>query len=228
MTLSFGLCLAGLLEGDKLKMTPDHRDLAGMAAMTVFFHGGSMVWIWFFLREIPMSWSEAFGLKPFRRGRTVLLGAAAGLLFLPAAWGMQWVSGHIIEMATRHPAAQQEAVMVLQQPGLPWGELAFMGALTVLIAPVAEEVLFRGVLYTAIKQNGFPRAACWVTSLLFAAMHFNAMSFVPLAVFSLVLICIYEKTGSLLASITAHSLFNLSNFVIALLAAGHGNPVPVR
>ena len=49
-----------------------------------------------------------------------------------------------------------------------------------LLAPVAEELLFRGILYPAIKQAGFPRLALWGTSLLFAAMHMNLVTFVPL------------------------------------------------
>jgi membrane protease YdiL (CAAX protease family) len=158
----------------------------------------------------------------------VLWGVGGALLFVPVAWGLQELLGCLIELATRHPAEQQELVVELQKAGLPWGEQVFIGVLSVLIAPVAEETLFRGVLYPAIKQGGFPRTALWVTSLLFAAMHFNTLSFVPLALFSLLLIFLYEKTGSLWASITAHSLFNFTNFLCATLAAGAGHPITVK
>jgi membrane protease YdiL (CAAX protease family) len=228
MTLSFGLCLAGLLQSDKIGLTDDHRELAQLAVMTLFFHVGSLVWIWFFLRETPIPWSEAFGLEPVRRGRAVLWGLGGALLFLPVAWGLQGLLGYLITLATRHPAAQQELVVELQKAGLPWGEQVLVGVLAVLIAPVAEEMMFRGILYPSIKQGGFPRTALWVTSLLFAAMHFNTLSFVPLTLFSLVLIFLYEKTGSLWASITAHSLFNFTNFVLATLAAGVKSHIQVR
>ena len=227
-TLSFGLCLDAGLQSDKIGLTEDQRGLAQLAVMTLFFHVASLVWIWFFLREIPMPWSEAFGLESFRRGKAVRWGAAGAALFLPAAWALQGLSGYLIELATRQKAEQQELVQELQKAGMPWGEQVFVGMLAVLIAPVAEEVLFRGVLYPSIKQSGFPRTALWVTSLLFATMHFNALSFVPLTVFSLVLIFLYEKTGSLWASITAHSLFNFTNFLCATLSAGAGHPMPVR
>jgi membrane protease YdiL (CAAX protease family) len=94
-----------------------------------------------------------------------------------------------------------------------------MAALAVFLAPLAEEVFFRGLLYPTIKQLGFPKIALWTTSLLFAGMHFNLPSFVPLTAFSLLLIWLYEKTNSLWACITAHSVFNFSNFALALMTA---------
>jgi hypothetical protein len=93
-----------------------------------------------------------------------------------------------------------------------------MAVLAVCIAPVAEEMLFRGIIYPTIKQSGFPRAAVWVTSVFFALVHFNLLSLLPLALFSMVLIFLYEKTGSLLAPIAAHSTFNLANFLFLVLS----------
>jgi membrane protease YdiL (CAAX protease family) len=227
-TLSFGLCLDAGLQSDKIGLTEDQRNLEQLAVMTLFFDVGSLAWIWHFLREIPMPWSEAFGLESFRRRKAVLWGLGGALLFLPAAWGLQGLLGYLIELATRHPPAQQELVLQLQKAGMPWREQVLVGVLAVLIVPVAEETLFRGILYPSIKQNGFPRTALWVTSLLFAALHFNLLSFVPLTVFSLLLIFLYEKTGSLWASITAHSLFNFANFLFATLATRAGHTMPVR
>ena len=92
-----------------------------------------------------------------------------------------------------------------------------LGAAAVLLAPVAEEVLFRGILYPAIKQAGHPWVALWGTALLFAAVHMNLVTFLPLAVLALVLTALYERTNNLLAPITAHVLFNALNFVTLLV-----------
>ena len=51
-----------------------------------------------------------------------------------------------------------------------------------------------------------------ILSLLFAAIHANLMTFIPLTFFALVLIALYEKTDNLLAPITAHCFFNSVNF----------------
>ena len=83
-------------------------------------------------------------------------------------------------------------------------------------AAVAEEFLFRGVLFPFVKQLGFPKSAWLGVSALFAAIHFDAATFVPLLAFALALTWLYEKTGNLLAPIFAHSVFNAANLVILI------------
>ena len=68
--------------------------------------------------------------------------------------------------------------------------------------------MFRGILYPVIKQLGHPQLALWGTSLLFATVHMNLASFLPLMVLALVLTALYERTNNLLAPIAAHVLFN--------------------
>ena len=176
-----------------------------------------------FLREHRVSWREAFGLEKARQPKAVLLGILAASLFVPLE--MVWMYGS--QIALEHPVPQP-LVDVLQKPDLAPGEKAFMGAVAVFFAPLAEEVIFRGVLYPAIKQAGYPRTAWWVTSLFFGAIHQNLIAFVPLTVFSLLLIFIYEKTGSLWASITAHSLFNFTTFAILMVNSSLPLSTPVR
>ena len=77
-----------------------------------------------------------------------------------------------------------------------------------------EETLFRGVLYPLIKQQGYPRIALWSTSLFFALIHANLMTFLPLTVLALALVWLYERTDTLLAPVLAHGFFNLANFVL--------------
>jgi membrane protease YdiL (CAAX protease family) len=100
---------------------------------------------------------------------------------------------------------------------MSWGGRLTLGAAAVLLAPVAEEVLFRGILYPAVKQTGHSRLALWGTSLLFAAVHMNLVTFVPLAVLALLLTALYERTNNLLAPIMAHVLFNALNFAMLLM-----------
>ena len=101
-------------------------------------------------------------------------------------------------------------------PSLPLGGKLAFGAAAIVLAPVAEEAIFRGVLYTAIKQQGYPRLALWGTSGVFAVMHANELTLLPLLIFALVLVHLYETFGNLLAPIVAHSLFNTANFLILL------------
>ena len=88
-----------------------------------------------------------------------------------------------------------------------------------MIAPVAEEFIFRGILYPFIKQLGWPKLALFGVSFLFALIHVNAPTFVPLFVFALALTWLYERTDRLIAPILAHGLFNGANLIILFAQA---------
>jgi membrane protease YdiL (CAAX protease family) len=77
--------------------------------------------------------------------------------------------------------------------------------------------LFRGVLYPAVKRITNPQVALWGTALLFGAIHANLATFLPLTFLAVILVCLYEYTGNLLACITTHSLFNAANFLAVYL-----------
>jgi membrane protease YdiL (CAAX protease family) len=74
-------------------------------------------------------------------------------------------------------------------------------------------MLFRGILYPAIKQAGYPKLALWISSVAFAALHNHAPSFLSLLLLALLLTWLYEHTQNLLAPIIAHACFNAFNFV---------------
>jgi membrane protease YdiL (CAAX protease family) len=77
-----------------------------------------------------------------------------------------------------------------------------------LVAPVMEELLFRGLFQTALKSNLRHRwAAILLTSILFAGIH-TPSHWPTLFALSLCLGYAYEKSGSLLRPIVIHSLFN--------------------
>ena len=86
----------------------------------------------------------------------------------------------------------------------------------IVIAPLAEEFFFRGLLFSAAKKIGWPKCGWLGASLLFAAIHGSAPVFLPLFVFALVLAWLYEKTEGLLAPIAAHAGFNAINVIILL------------
>jgi len=118
-------------------------------------------------------------------------------------------------LAHRTPHAQ-DAVQALQDPSVPVAEKIVFGLLAIVLAPLVEESLFRGILYPAVKQLGYPRLALWGTSVLFGALHVNEPTFLPLVVFGLVLVRLYENFGNLLAPIVAHGFFNAANFAVLM------------
>jgi membrane protease YdiL (CAAX protease family) len=184
------------------------------------FQGIAIVFTWRFVREHGLRWAEAFGFNN-RWPMALLFGVLAAGIFLPIGMLLQTASAELMSRA--HIKTEiQPAVQALQHTAT-WLDRVVMGVVAIGIAPVAEELLFRGILYPAIKQAGFPRVALWGTSLLFAGIHVNLGIFVPLLLLALVLAQLYERTGNLLAPIAAHVLFNALNFARFFYLEAHFN-----
>lgn len=96
----------------------------------------------------------------------------------------------------------------------------------VVLPPIAEEILFRGLIYSSLKKNLPTAVAVIGTSILFAIGHLPEggsagplyIAAIDTFILSLVLIYLREKTGGLWASMTLHALKNTIAFV-ALFAA---------
>lgn len=87
--------------------------------------------------------------------------------------------------------------------------LVMIGIEIIVIAPVLEEIVFRGFLYPAFRRRFNWPAAASLTGLLFAAIHgYSLPGFVSVAWGGFVFAVSYEKTKSLLPAMLAHSIFN--------------------
>ena len=87
----------------------------------------------------------------------------------------------------------------------------------VLMAPVLEEIVFRGLMYTRLKKGLPVIVAAIVTSLAFGIAHGTIIWFIYTFIFSLVLIWVFEKFQSLGACIVLHMAYNLSGMALALI-----------
>jgi membrane protease YdiL (CAAX protease family) len=78
----------------------------------------------------------------------------------------------------------------------------------VAIAPIVEEFVFRFFIYGVLKRYIGCLLGVILSSLLFAAAHAHFPSFVPLFVLGSCFAIAYEWSGSILVTMTMHSLFN--------------------
>ncbi len=91
--------------------------------------------------------------------------------------------------------------------------LVFMA---VVVAPISEEIIFRGYLFgVARKYVGFWPAAL-VVSLLFAAFHLHLPALPGLFLLAMAFTLIYERAGSLWAPILMHAAFNSCSLIISI------------
>lgn len=88
----------------------------------------------------------------------------------------------------------------------------------VIVAPVAEETLFRGYLYSKLRKYAPVWVAVLVTSLFFGALHGAWNVGVDTFALSIVLCSLREATGSLWASILLHMMKNGIAFYVLFIA----------
>jgi membrane protease YdiL (CAAX protease family) len=103
--------------------------------------------------------------------------------------------------------------------------LVVLAVLVCVGSPVVEELFFRGLLLRALagrlKDLGprlGPATSIVVTALVFALVHFEALQFLGLAGFGVVLGYLAWRTGRLGPSIVAHMAFNTVT-IVAIVAA---------
>lgn len=207
-----GMVVAGVLQKSGLAAFRSPDSFAGILVATLSFQGAAWVLIFFFLKAHGVDWRDAFGFRNANLRNALLLAAGVLVVALPVVLGLQQCSALALQKFG-WPPEDQRAVELIANADSWWlgGYLAFFA---MVLAPVAEEFIFRGVLFPYFRQRGWPKLAWFGVSFLFAAIHFNAPTFLPLFVLALVLTWLYEQTGCLLAPIAAHSLFNTANLVL--------------
>jgi membrane protease YdiL (CAAX protease family) len=94
----------------------------------------------------------------------------------------------------------------------------------IFIAPVCEEIAFRGFLYPSLRPWTGRIIAALLTSLPFAFLHAQqvAHAWGPLSmvfIVSLVLVAVRERTGSVAASALVHACYNFSIFAVIFYAS---------
>jgi membrane protease YdiL (CAAX protease family) len=150
--------------------------------------------------RIVRSWQ--FGLRPPGAGWRSAAGKIVLLLIafiaLSAVWSVLF-----------HPSEEK----LLEQLGSNEGAalLLFSAALTCVVAPMAEEFLFRGYIFTALRNWKGTLPAAVITGLLFGGVHVGsapALDLAPLAGLGFGLCLLYRYTGSLYPCMVAHSLNN--------------------
>jgi len=167
------------------------QDVAFVLAAAYCAHlGGRVVRTW------------QFGLRPpaagWRSAAKMIALLLLAFVVLSAAW-----------TAVFHPSEEK----LLEKLGSDEGTLLLLlsAGLTCVVAPICEEILFRGFIFAALRNWRGTLPAAVITGLLFGGVHVGsapALDLVPLAVLGFALCLLYQRTGSLYPCIVAHSLNN--------------------
>jgi len=118
----------------------------------------------------------------------------------------------------------QELIKLFTNGGDPVA-ITLLAACAVVLAPIVEEIIFRGGIYRFLKSQSTVLPAQIISGAFFAVMHGNLMSFLPLVVVGIILARVYERSGSILVPMCFHACFNGFNLLMLLIMSQSSFPI---
>jgi membrane protease YdiL (CAAX protease family) len=202
----FGALATGLyvlVDSDAdLESTPDGLLIALTVVQDALLVGAAVFAVAAFLgRATP----AMFGLRP------VKLGKAVGWILI--AYGGYWLAS-VLLLAIFGEPPEQDLVRDLKETE-DLAVLIGFGVLTCLIAPIAEEVFFRGFLFSVLASRIGVLWGALVTGGIFGLIHLSGsppLGVAVLVAFGALLCVVYWKTGSLIPCMALHALNNAVSF----------------
>lgn len=160
-------------------------------------------------------WERDFGLRIEPR-HTIWIAAGFGLQIVAAL-----LVGPIVELFSPEDAPQQSIAELAES--LEGGPATLMFLfLVVIVAPLVEEVIFRGMLLSRLRRSMGPKAAVALSAAVFAGVHLidlNAVYAVPgLFLVGLALGWAALRFGNLSVPIFLHAGVNLTGALFLFLS----------
>ena len=195
---------------------------AGVFACVVFvFHLIEFAWC-AGVRALRRRLGEQAAASRFPGHAPMAPWAALGLAFRHSLWivpttlavscAFTWAAGRL-----GFKLPQQELVEWLAGDFYSPSVKAAIVLYAMISAPVLEELIFRRFVFRLFFRYLPAWAAVGLSAVIFAAVHWNAAVFVPIAFLGACFAVIYLKTGRLLAPMLCHCVFNASNVVLIML-----------
>lgn len=195
---------AGVVVG-ALKLSTNARTVLSAAAFSTTMMASALMVPRGLARE-PFQWSKVRA--------DVKSGTLTLLICLPFV--MAVTIGWIFVLQRAGFPVEKQDIVQLFLDNKSSGLVYVLIALAVIVAPIGEELVFRGILFRFLRMR-LPRwAAYLIPAVLFSASHQSVAAFLPLVTLALIFAYAYERTGRIGTVIVAHGLFNLLSVVLAL------------
>ncbi len=157
----------------------------------------------------------ALGISAKNFLKNVFYGIIGYIALIPVLVLMLVIIAVIINVTKYVPGRQPVVELFLKEKGAAF--LTYSSLFAAIIGPVIEELFFRGFLYNALKKYMGIFWAMTATAGLFASLHAHIVGFFPIMALGMLLAYIYEKTGTLVSSVTVHIVHNLSMVLLVFL-----------
>jgi membrane protease YdiL (CAAX protease family) len=209
------LGLSVLIAGVRLATGFEVNPAQGMSSPLLFVlgvgvYGLVILGVYLFAVRRPGSSWAALGIREFAWWWGP---AAVGLLFVGFS-GMVLINLVLVPLISGGPFENPQIEAITGGSRLSFGNLVLLLLLIAVVAPVAEELFFRGMLYPVMRRHWGPAWAIILNALVFALVHFIPILIPGLFFVGLILAWMREQSGSVLPGILLHALQN----GVALLA----------
>lgn len=181
---------------------------------SVLFHVAGLVLMAAFMYRKRLSWNHAFGSGLQDGRRTLIRGTLGYLALLPILFTVSLVNQGLMSRFGYTPELQEVALLLTEPHTLL--VRVYLVTLAIVIAPLFEECLFRGLALPVLLRAAGPGPAVLVVSAVFAGIHFHAPAFLPLFAVAVMFSLAYLYTRSLLVAVVMHGLFNGVNLGLLL------------
>jgi CAAX protease family protein len=184
-----------------------HRDISEMHTRDLIFNAvftvGLVLALFLYLRLRGFRLSALAGFSRMGFGRVL----STGIILLFAAYPLIYLADILTRRALGTGLSRQEIIDLFNGSQTLTQRIIII-IMAVLVAPLAEEFVFRFFIYGVLKRYLGVFMGVLLNALLFATVHTHLPSLVPLFVLGCCFTIAYEWSGSILVSMTMHSLFN--------------------
>lgn len=145
----------------------------------------------------------------------------SAVLAVAAAEAVAWLTVAALELCG-YEIRPQRLVQAIISPYDPWQVKVRIFLAVAVVAPAIEELVFRAGLFKWLLRDSLKLSfgvASALSATLFAAVHFYLPGVPALVFLGCAFAWQYEKTGRLAAPVFTHSLFNATNFFVAIAAS---------
>ncbi|MBU4198814.1 MAG: CPBP family intramembrane metalloprotease [Verrucomicrobia bacterium] len=196
-----------------------NTDMVAALCQGMWFHMVGLAALTWSIRRRRLSWHDAFGMRWREAVRRTGQGIIGYLGILPLVFVTSLVY-QVVLFWFGYPLSIQNVVLLFLEPQTV-GVQIFLIILAIVIAPLVEEALFRGVALPLLARTAGVLPAMVLTAACFALIHFHVPSIAPLFVLAMGFAAAYIITKSLWVPVVMHALFNGMNIGLLLLARGH-------
>lgn len=158
---------------------------------------------------------SAIGISLKNFLKNVFYGIVGYIALIPILILILAVTAVIINMIKYVPPRQPVVELFLKEKGAAF--LTYSSLFAAIVGPIIEELFFRGFMYGALKKRIGIFWSMMATAAVFAGLHAHIVGFIPIMALGVLLAYLYEKTGTLVSSITVHMIHNLSMVLLVFL-----------